>query len=109
MPVLRFRRTPTKLLTQQSLFIASSSPRSEFLLAMSAYSPTVLAHPGVAPEDAKAHHLRDKHGQLVRFQNPFRSYGHWRDHAFLRGLYNFLRYVCPAFLVSFRVTLHQLS
>ncbi|KAL1858095.1 hypothetical protein Daus18300_010096 [Diaporthe australafricana] len=59
---------------------------------MSAYSCTVSVQPGAAPEDAKAHHLKDKHGQLVRFQNPFPSYGHWRDETFLRGLYNFIRY-----------------
>lgn len=67
---------------------------------MTTYSCTVSVQPGAAPEDAKAHHLKNKQGQLVRFQNPFPSYGHWRDETFLRGLYNFLRYVCPVLLAS---------
>ncbi|KAI4866444.1 beta-lactamase superfamily domain-containing protein [Hypoxylon rubiginosum] len=59
---------------------------------MTDYSFSVSARPGVAPEDSKAHHFKDDRGQLVRYENPFPSYGHWRDISLPRALLIFARY-----------------
>jgi hypothetical protein len=53
--------------------------------------------PGVTPDDAKAHHVKDKSGRLVRFKNPFPSFGRWKDFSNIRAGFIFFRYVSPGF------------
>lgn len=60
---------------------------------MSNYSCTISIEPGTAPDDAKAHHVKDKGGRLVRFKNPFPSYGHWKDISLLHAGFIYFRYV----------------
>lgn len=57
---------------------SSSSRRS--LNTMAGYSTTVSKPTlGVAPEEAKDHHVRDAKGELVGFQNPHPSAGVLRN------------------------------
>lgn len=58
---------------------------------MTSYTCTVSVQVGRAPEDAKAHHVKDKSGRLVSFENPNPSYGIFRDLSFVQGLSMFLR------------------
>lgn len=53
---------------------------------------SVSTEAGNAPEDAKAHHVKDKKGRLVSFENPNPSFGIFRDISFTQGLSMFLRY-----------------
>ena len=60
---------------------------------MSTYNLTVSIEPGAAPDDAKAHHVTDKSGRLVKFKNPFPSYGWAADVSLLRAGIFYFRYV----------------
>ncbi|KAK2600872.1 hypothetical protein N8I77_010376 [Diaporthe amygdali] len=58
---------------------------------MPSYTCTVSVQAGKAPEDAKAHHVNDKTGRLVSFQNPTPSYGIFRDMPLIHGLSMYFR------------------
>jgi hypothetical protein len=73
-------------------------PPSVSVLAMTTYSCTVSTEIGAALDDAKAHYVKDKSGRLVLFQNPFPSFGRWKDLSNIRAGFIFLRYVSPRFL-----------
>lgn len=62
-------------------------------MASSTYTCTVTTQPGTAPEDGKAHHVRDKKGRLVSFENPHPSFGIFRTLTFVQGLSMYFRYV----------------
>lgn len=72
-------------------FHGISSPRLEIDPKMTSYTCTVSVQAGRAPEDAKAHHVMDKSGQLVSFENPYPSFGIFRDLSFVQGVFMFLR------------------
>lgn len=57
------------------------------------YSCAVSTAPGAAPDDAKLHHVKDKSGRTVKFQNAYPSFGRWRDISLPRSLFIFFRYV----------------
>ncbi|PHH61183.1 hypothetical protein CDD81_706 [Ophiocordyceps australis] len=52
---------------------------------MSTYRCSVSTAPGPAPEHGKAHHVKNQSGQLVRFENPFPSFGRWKDISLFRA------------------------
>lgn len=58
---------------------------------MTSYTCIVSVQAGRAPEDAKAHHVKDKSGQLVSFENPHPSFGIFQDLSFVQGVFMFLR------------------
>ncbi|KUI62478.1 N-acyl-phosphatidylethanolamine-hydrolyzing phospholipase D [Cytospora mali] len=61
---------------------------------MNSYSSTVVSkEPSAAPDDAKAHHIKDHSGTTIRFQNPFPSFGRWGDVSFIRGAGICLRFL----------------
>lgn len=72
-----------------------SSPHHKTDSNMSSYTCTVSVQAGKAPEDAKAHHVNDKTGRLVSFQNPTPSYGIFRNMPLIQGLSMYFRYVGP--------------
>lgn len=72
-------------------FHGISSPCIEPDPKMASYTCTVSVQAGEAPEDAKAHHVKDKFGRLVSFENPNPSYGIFRDLSLIQGLSMFLR------------------
>lgn len=69
----------------------SPPPCSQPDSKMAAYTCTVSVQAGRAPEDAKAHHVKDKSGRLVSFENPNPSFGIFKDLPFIQGLSMFLR------------------
>lgn len=56
------------------LFHGISLPCSQPDSKMAAYTCTVSVQAGKAPEDAKAHHVKDKSGRLVIFSRISHSY-----------------------------------
>lgn len=59
----------------------------------SSYTCTVSTEPGKGPEDAKAHHVKDKNGRLVSFLNPHPSFGIFGEMTFFQGVSVVIRYV----------------
>ncbi|ROW04827.1 hypothetical protein VMCG_04863 [Cytospora schulzeri] len=55
------------------------------------YTCTVSTEPGKAPEDAKAHHIKDKNGRFLRFNNPYPSFGIFTNISFFQGLSMYFR------------------
>ncbi|OAA39753.1 hypothetical protein NOR_06173 [Metarhizium rileyi] len=58
---------------------------------MATYSSTVTQlqfSAGACPEDAelKKHHKKDNNGRFVKFENPYPSFGVWRDANMLQGM-----------------------
>lgn len=58
---------------------------------MTSYLCTVSVKPGTRPDDAQAHHVKDKEGKLISFKNPNPSFGIFNDLGFVRGLSMFIR------------------
>lgn len=69
----------------------SSPPCSQPVPKMTAYTCTVSVQAGKAPEDAKAHHVRDKSGRVVSFENPNPSFGIFKDLTFIQGISMYIR------------------
>lgn len=59
--------------------------------AMTSYSCAVSVQPGTRPDDAQAHHVKDKDGKLVSFKNPNPSFGIFNHLSFVQGLSMFIR------------------
>lgn len=57
----------------------------------SSYSCTVSVESGTRPDDAQAHHVKDREGKLVSFKNPNPSFGIFNHLGFVQGLSMFIR------------------
>ncbi|TVY55459.1 N-acyl-phosphatidylethanolamine-hydrolyzing phospholipase D [Lachnellula cervina] len=85
-----FRQLLAKLFFRQ--YPPLSLQTSVSVQAMSTYSCTVSTKPGAAPEDSKLHHVKDQSGKLISFQNPFPSYGRWKDISLFKAGLIYFRY-----------------